>query len=61
MLGLSRRVGEQVLIGDDIIITVTSISGGIVRLSFDAPREVKIDRPEYVAQKLSQEKQGELL
>jgi carbon storage regulator len=52
MLGLTRRVGEQVLIGDNIIITVTSITSGMVRLSFDAPREIKIDRPEYVAQKL---------
>jgi|TARA_R110000796_G_scaffold80776_1_gene178571 carbon storage regulator len=61
MLGLTRRVGEQVLIGDNIIITVTSITSGMVRLSFDAPREIKIDRPEYVAQKLSQETQGELI
>jgi carbon storage regulator len=46
MLILSRRPGESVTIGDDIMITVVSISGSQVRLGITAPREVRILREE---------------
>jgi len=52
MLGLTRKVGEQVLIGDDVIMTIDRIQGQTVRLVFDAPKDVSIDRPEYVAMKM---------
>jgi carbon storage regulator len=46
MLVLSRRVGESVLIGDDIEVKVNEIGGGQVRMSFTAPKEVAIVRKE---------------
>jgi carbon storage regulator len=48
MLVLSRKVGEQVLIGDNIMVTVTEIRGGKVRLGFEAPDDVQICRPDAV-------------
>lgn len=46
MLVLSRKVGEQVVIGDDVHITVVAIRGNRVRLGFLAPGEVLIRREE---------------
>lgn len=45
-LVLSRRQGESVLVGTDIIVTVTEIRGNSVRLSFEAPRDVPVMRKE---------------
>lgn len=46
MLILTRRVGESVLIGDEIEIVVTAIGIEQVRIGFDAPRDVEIVRAE---------------
>jgi carbon storage regulator CsrA len=46
MLVLSRKVDEQIIIGDDIRITVVSIRGNQVRLGFEAPPSVSIFREE---------------
>jgi len=46
MLVLTRRVGEKIIIGNDITITVIKLSNGIVRLGFDAPKEHSIYRKE---------------
>jgi len=47
MLVLSRKPGEQVVIGDDITLTVVvEVRGGRVRLAFDAPAQVGIRRAE---------------
>lgn len=46
MLILSRRIGESIMIGDNIQITVTDINRGRVRIHFFAPREVEIYRQE---------------
>jgi carbon storage regulator len=46
MLVLSRKVGEEVIIGDDIHITVVAIKGGKVRIGITAPTEVVVDRQE---------------
>ena len=46
MLVLSRRVGEAINIGDDIVLTVTEIRGGQVRIGLTAPRDVSILRSE---------------
>jgi carbon storage regulator len=46
MLVLSRRVGEEILVGDDMVVTVVRIQGGRVRLGISAPRFVRVIRGE---------------
>ena len=46
MLVLSRKVGQRVLIGDDVAITVVRINGGSVRLGIEAPIEMPVIRQE---------------
>jgi len=58
MLVLSRKVNEQIIIGDGIVVTVVSIRGGHVRLGIEAPGHVKVHREE-VYRLLQQQKQQE--
>lgn len=46
MLVLSRKVGERILIGDDISVTVVRITGGGVRIGVEAPPEMPVVRQE---------------
>lgn len=46
MLVLSRKVGERVVIGDRIVVTVLEVKGRQVRLGFEAPPDVQIWRGE---------------
>lgn len=46
MLVLTRKQGEEILIGHDIQITVTAIVGDKVRIGISAPPEVRVDRRE---------------
>ena len=46
MLVLSRRMGESLIIADEIKLTVISVSGGQVRLGIEAPKEISIHRQE---------------
>jgi carbon storage regulator len=46
MLVLGRRVGETIMIGDDMWVTVLGISGNQVRLGITAPKEVPVHRRE---------------
>ena len=46
MLILTRRPGERVVIGDDILVTVMGVSGHTVRLGIEAPKGVSIYREE---------------
>lgn len=50
MLVLSRRIGESVVVGDDVTITVLEVRGDVVRIGIDAPRSVKVHRAELLAQ-----------
>ena len=49
MLVLTRKVGEEILIGDQINIKVIEISGNKVRLGIDAPATLRIYREEILA------------
>ena len=46
MLVLTRRVGERVHVGDEIVVTLTRIAGDHVRLGIEAPTDVAVDREE---------------
>ena len=46
MLVLTRKVGEQINIGDDIVLSVLEINRGNVRLGIDAPKSVRVFRQE---------------
>lgn len=46
MLVLTRKIGEGIVIGDDVKITIVETKGGSVRIGIDAPRDKKIYRQE---------------
>ena len=64
MLALTRRPGEEVVIGDPSnplgVIRVVDVHSDKVRLSFDFPREIKINRRELADQKVQQQKDAEV-
>ncbi len=46
MLILTRRVGESLMVGDDITITVLGVKGNQVRIGVNAPKDVAVHREE---------------
>ena len=48
MLVLTRKVGERILIGDDIVLTILDSRGDGIRVGIDAPRGIKVQREEVV-------------
>jgi carbon storage regulator len=50
VLVLSRRVGESLVIGDDVTVTVLEVRGDVVRVGIDAPRSVSVHRAELLAE-----------
>jgi carbon storage regulator len=55
MLILTRRVGESLMIGDEISVTVLGVKGNQVRLGVNAPKTVSVHREE-IYQRIQQEK-----
>ena len=58
MLILTRKKDESLRIGDDIVITVVSVSGGHVRLGIEAPRDLAVHRSE-IYEKIANAEQGD--
>ncbi len=46
MLVLTRRSGESVMIGDDVVVTVLEVRGDVIRLGIRAPRDIQVHREE---------------
>ena len=57
MLILTRRVGEALMIGEDISISVLGVKGNQVRIGIDAPKDVAVHREE-IFQKIQRENTG---
>lgn len=54
MLILTRRVGETLMIGDDVTVTVLGVKGNQVRVGVSAPKEVSVHREE-IYERIKQE------
>ena len=55
MLILTRRVGETLMIGDEVTVTVLGVKGNQVRLGVNAPKEVAVHREE-IYRRIAEEK-----
>jgi carbon storage regulator len=58
MLILTRRVGETVMIGNDVTVTVLGVKGNQVRIGINAPKNVAVHREE-IYERIKREQQGE--
>jgi carbon storage regulator len=57
MLILTRRIGETLMVGDDVTVTVLGVKGNQVRIGVNAPKDVAVHREE-IYQRIQKEKGG---
>ena len=55
MLVLTRRISEQFMIGENVVITIVRVDGGQVRIGIEAPREISVRRAELTNKSLYQQ------
>ncbi len=58
MLILTRRVGETLIIGDEVSVTVLGVRGSQVRLGVNAPKDVSVHREE-IYERIKKEREGQ--
>jgi len=58
MLILTRRVGESLIIGDDVVVNILGVKGNQVRIGVDAPKEVSVHREEIYDRIQAEKDQG---
>jgi carbon storage regulator len=58
MLILTRRVGETVMIGNDVTVTVLGVKGNQVRVGINAPKTIAVHREE-IFERIKREQQGD--
>ena len=59
MLILTRRIGETLMVGDDVTITVLGVKGNQVRIGVNAPKDVAVHREE-IYQRIQKERDGDV-